>query len=383
MISTSDTWPGGIRRIPFVVECAALWLAMFVDAWTWTHLPYETHLLDRTIDAVTMAVSLASAVVALTRRRFDRLAWSTGLVALGSLLITVTVVQTRAAVGRELGFASVGEVVALALLIGATCRRLAPRQVIPLALFGGCAMILDPLLRFGVGSSWALLAVPVAVVWGGSIGVGLVLRDADNVRTAALAASREDERLSLAREMHDFVAHHITGIIVLAQGAQVNTARSQPALGEIEQAGTEALTAMRRLVGMLRTETFATLRDALDDVRRDDDQVEISLPADLEVRPQVITTAHRIALEAVTNARRHGRPGTTIALDVRCEDDQVVLEVINEVAGGKVRAGSGYGLTGMAERARAVGGTVEAGPQSPGRWRVTATLPLAYVRSWT
>jgi hypothetical protein len=152
------------------------------------------------------------------------------------------------------------ETLAIALLVGAGCRRLSRNAAIALAVCGGVAMTAAPVLRYGVGSSMALLAVPAALLWGGSLALGLILRDADDRRFAALAEVRTAERLRLARELHDFVAHHVTGIVVRAQAARMLAERPDTAgpdaevYREIEVAGSDALTAMRRLVGMLRTD---------------------------------------------------------------------------------------------------------------------------------
>jgi len=263
------------------------------------------------------------------------------------------------------------------------CRKSSPQRVIPVAALAGAAMTLSPLLRLGVESDRALLAVPAAVAWGASVGIGLVLRDADRLRLAAREATREAERRNLARELHDFVAHHVTGIVVLAQGAQLKT--PIPALAEIERAGTEAMTAMRRLVGALRTDTYATLDDALKDACGNDRRVHLNVPSDVTVPAELLTTAHRIVLESVTNARRHGTPGSPIIVTASKVDDRLVLQVVNEAAPGK-EAGQGYGLIGMAERVHALGGTLVTGPETPRQWQVTATLPLTLNptgdRSW-
>ena len=105
-----------------------------------------------------------------------------------------------------------------------------------------------------------LLAVPAALLWGGSLAVGLILRDADARHRSMQAEARTAERLRLARELHDLVAHHITGVVVRAQAAQVLAGKQgsgseavEQIFPDIEQAGREALAAMRRVVAMLRT----------------------------------------------------------------------------------------------------------------------------------
>jgi signal transduction histidine kinase len=314
------------------------------------------------------------------------------------LLVSVFTVLARLVGAPVDAEPSMTEALALSLLVGAACRRLPARTVGPLVLLAGAAMALAPVLRFGIGSGWALLAVPAALLWGGGVGTGLVLRDADHRRRADLAAVRADERLALARELHDFVAHHITGIVVVAQGARVVADRArapgpsdQAIFTEIERAGGEALTAMRRLVGMLRAEGSGSgpdLRRELEDACGNDRRIHLVVADDLErvaVPAALRVTAHRIVLEAVTNARRYATPETRIEVAARYDDQDgqsaLVLEVVNLAAAQEPpesRAGgdSGYGLVGMTERAEAVGGTLSAGHDGAGRWRVVARLPL-------
>ena len=89
----------------------------------------------------------------------------------------------------------------------------------------------------------------------------------------------------------------------------------------------------------------------------------------------MIASVHRIAREAVTNARRHSVGATNIDIDVRCDDGVVHLLVTND--GGPVsRSPGGFGIRGMAERAAAMGGDFDAGPLPDGGWRVAADLPV-------
>ncbi|WP_344838117.1 sensor histidine kinase [Kribbella ginsengisoli] len=383
---TTPAHPAHQRWMPFGVEVVVLWVALFADGW----LNYAGRPVgDVAILAVRMvAMVIGGAIVTLVliRHRFPRLVLTTAAASLASLLVTVVAVQTLASQDRQIIRPSVAEALGLAILVGTVCRRSAPREAIPLAVLAGIAITLNPLLRPGVDSDWALLAVPAAVLWGASAGVGLVLRDADNLRRTAQTTTRELERLNLARELHDFVAHHVTGIVVLAQGAQMSPRQDPGVLVEIEQAGTEALTAMRRLVGMLRTDTFATLADALKDACGNDSSVRLR-SGDFVVPAELIDVAHRIALEAVTNARRYGSPASRIDVTARLDGQLLVLQVANQVAAGNHGetargGGSAYGLVGMRERAEAVGGTLMAGVDVNGRWLVTAALPLARDRSW-
>jgi signal transduction histidine kinase len=186
------------------------------------------------------------------------------------------------------------------------------------------------------------------------------------------------------------VAHHVTGIVVQAQAARL-VAETKPdaaakALATIEQAGGEALGAMRRMVGSLRDDSAAIdLKPiaTVDDLRaiaapaaRGELPVRLAMDTDASDLPaEVMASVHRIAREAVTNARRHAAGATSIDVDVRCRDGLVLLQVRNDGAPVPRQSG-GFGLTGMAERAAALGGRFHAGPLPSGGWRVAAELPV-------
>ncbi|MGH3378536.1 MAG: sensor histidine kinase, partial [Actinoallomurus sp.] len=202
---------------------------------------------------------------------------------------------------------------------------------------------------------------------------------------------RTAERLRLARELHDFVAHHVTGIVVRAQAARVVASgpdgRDAEVYREIEEAGSDALTAMRRLVGMLRADTpvppAAGIRAAVLDAASGHDGITADLPEELDrlaPAPEVITTVHRVVLEALTNVRRHAPEAADVRVEARVQHDPVadvlVLEVVNDAVRDSSGDGAGYGLVGMAERVTALGGTLRAGAESGRRWRITVRLPL-------
>jgi len=230
--------------------------------------------------------------------------------------------------------------------------------------------------------SGAWLAVAVA---------GLYLRMLDHRQAEHALRARQEERIAIARELHDMVAHHVTGIVVQAQAARlVAPDRPQVAvrsLEAIERAGAEALGAMRLMVGTLRDEstpadvaptaTLADLRAIAEPAARGELPVRLALDARAGTLPsEVVASLHRIAREAVTNARRHAIGATAIDVDVVCQNDQVQLLVSND-GNPATRPNGGFGLTGMAERAAALGGRFAAGPLPTGGWRVAAELPVA------
>ena len=260
-------------------------------------------------------------------------------------------------------------------------------------------MVSGPIVRFGLNSPVALLAVGTALMWGGGVAVGLILRDADTRKVAELTELRSAERLALARELHDLVAHHITGMVVRAQAAtrmaqRAGHAESGAIFTEFELAGADALAAIRRLVRVLRTEEGELLSvpaNLLDAVRDATDGASVAGAgtlavtlspglAELSTNPETASTVHRILLEALTNVRRHAPAATSVDVAVRAEPEAgqgwLVVEVANDAARPVNRKSAGYGLIGMAERVTALGGSLHAGPEDGHRWLVRARLPL-------
>jgi signal transduction histidine kinase len=239
---------------------------------------------------------------------------------------------------------------------------------------------------------------PYATVLGGlllgsaaaTIGGGLYLRSLEVNRHRETEQVRQDERLAIARELHDVVAHHVTGIVVQAQAARL-VGDSRPdavvdALADIERAGSEAMVAMRHLVGSLRAEhdaapltPAATLREVhelVDATRRAGVPVELALELDGTSLPaELAASVHRIVQESLTNVRRHARHVSLVQVLVGQVRDEVRIVVADdgERSG---RRGSGFGVAGMTERAEALGGRLAAGPRPERGWAVTAVLPL-------
>ena len=245
------------------------------------------------------------------------------------------------------------------------------------------------------------LAVTATLLLGISVAIGLYLQSRDSERAqvvhSAVTEAQTSERMALARELHDVVAHHVTGIVVLAQAAKL-TAETNPkiaaeALGRIDTAGTEALAAMRRLVRSMRgdaasdsneysaqatTDLAADLRKLVDGSNHGvTTTVELDLPPHL---PQEVgRSALRLVQESLTNVGKHAsgaREAAVLAevtdggLHVRVSDDG--REQDRHPAGGS----GGYGLIGMRERVELLHGRLFAGRAPEGGWRVEAWLPL-------
>jgi signal transduction histidine kinase len=211
-------------------------------------------------------------------------------------------------------------------------------------------------------------------------------------RTQAAAQAAVAERLRIARELHDVVAHSI-GIIAIQAGAGRRVFDTRPgeardALAAIEATSRETLSGLRRMVtGLRRAELGpeqAPLGPApgLADVDRlaamtldAGVKVDVEWPGSWEPLPADIDlSAFRIIQEAVTNVVRHaGTDECRVVIDQR--DGQLSIEVTDNGRGGGV-AGAGYGITGMRERTALLGGDLSAGPRPGGGFRVTARLPL-------
>jgi signal transduction histidine kinase len=199
------------------------------------------------------------------------------------------------------------------------------------------------------------------------------------------------ERVRIARELHDVVAHHISMIAVQAETARLTTpglpAAGAQRLAEIGDSARASLTEMRRLLGVLRDDTrtvvaerhpqpgLQQLNELLDEARDASGTparlIVSGAPATLE--PSVELAAYRIVQEALTNARRHAR-GAAVDVELTFTDDALRVR-IRDNGPGVPFGGGGHGLSGMQERALAVGGDVRAGPAFPTGFLVEARLP--------
>jgi signal transduction histidine kinase len=360
-----------------VAEVVVLTVATVVDTVLALRTPAPEGLVATVLQTVVPYVGTAVAVLAVLRRRFPRRVELLGYAVVGSSLLST---GGRALSDQAVAHPVATEVVAAVLLAGTGCRRLPPVRAAALAVAVGVAVVAAPIVRYGVASPPALLAVPAALLWGVALAIGLILRDADARHAAELERARTGDRLQVARELHDLVAHHVSGIVVRVRAAQSVTA--DPAHAEIEEAAVAALGAMRELVGMLRStgEPLASASTALGDVVRTAvaDRATVVVADDVDrlpLPPELAVTLHRVVLEALTNARRHAPRASEVRVAAHTDDGDLVLDVANDgVTAGQ--AGDGYGLLGMSERVSAVGGTVDAGPRPGGRWRVTVRVPL-------
>lgn len=229
-----------------------------------------------------------------------------------------------------------------------------------------------------------------AVVLFAAMAVGAAVRYRAGARQRELDQVKLLERERLARDLHDTVAHHVSAMAIRAQAglavAPANPAAATDALRLIEAEASTALAEMRAMVRVLRkgepADRTPTPRvsdlDRLAGHSRPGPAVEVELVGDVDALPPPVGTAiYRLAQESVTNARRHARHATRIQVRVAVDDTIVRLRVSDdgEATAARPAVTGGYGLVGMVERARLLGGACEAGP-APGRgWIVTAVLP--------
>lgn len=223
-----------------------------------------------------------------------------------------------------------------------------------------------------------------------ALALGWAVRSQHGARERRLEQVKSEERVLLARELHDTVAHHVSAIAIQAQAgrALAATSPSSPleALEVIEVEASRTLAEMRAMVRVLRNEApvdYAPQPGVADLERLSGaspagPRVEVRVSGDLAALPAGIDAAvFRIAQEAVTNALRHARNATLI--DVRVAGDRSTVSLVVRDDGDPGAADpapeAGFGLTGMVERALLLGGACRAGP-CPGRgWAVSATLP--------
>jgi signal transduction histidine kinase len=210
---------------------------------------------------------------------------------------------------------------------------------------------------------------------------------------AVIAAA--DERTRIAREMHDVVAHSLSVMVTLSDGAalkqRTEPERATTAMRQVSTTGRQALDEMRRLLGVLRTEDapdsrqpqpgFAQLDWLLSQVRATGLAAALTVtgtPATLP--PGLELTVYRAVQEALTNTLKHADGPTRVSVTIAHGPDSVTVDVHDNGAGRPSRpeAGTraGHGLAGMRERAAVYDGTVSAGPHPTGGWHVHVRLPL-------
>lgn len=263
--------------------------------------------------------------------------------------------------------------------------------------------VLSPWLPYWLGNAPAPTSTEV---WGlaGWLLVLATVAELAHIRQQRLIRNREEaarrradeERLQIARELHDVLGHNISLISVQA-GVALHLMDKQPeqariALTVIRDASKDALRELRSVLDLLRQQEEAAprtpspgLAGLTELVSRATDaglQVQTEVSGDLKRLPATVDlTAFRIIQEALTNVMRHSGQRSS-SVKVTCNEQELTLQIDNAVGGKTAHGGSGdrvepgQGILGMKERATALGGVVEAGPRPDGGFRVFARLPL-------
>jgi signal transduction histidine kinase len=242
-----------------------------------------------------------------------------------------------------------------------------------------------------------LMVVVVALALGDSRRQrGEAIAERDETRQAMVDTLQEQaamgERARIARELHDVVAHHVSAIAVQAESARLTTGglpdEGRAQFEAIGQTARDALTEMRRLLGVLREDAnVETVRDPQPSLARLNELVETARAAGTPVTltlegapvplpPGIDLCAYRILQEALTNVRRHA-PGASVEVGLVYTPDTLSLRVRDHGPGPDSPDLDGHGLLGMRERAIMVGGTLTAEPAEGGGFVVHAELPIA------
>ncbi len=279
-----------------------------------------------------------------------------------------------------------------------------------LVLWWMWALTLSPWWGWAAQAGQIMLATLGTVVFS-AIAVAVYALSSRNRDRLALADEAErtdlerarriilEERSRIARELHDVVAHHMSLIAVRAEAAPYRLADLDRPIaaefGALSGAAREALSDMRRLLGVLRGDEpaerapqprLSDLPDLVGTVRRAGVSVELALPDPLgQVPPGVGLCAYRIVQESLSNASRYA-PGAVVTVSVNHSAEAVVLRIVNGPPDGLLKPPNGrapadghrpgHGLAGMRDRAAVLGGSLSAGPSPEGGYVVSAVLPL-------
>ena len=349
--------------------------------------------LDKGDDAFVWAVPAAIALPLLLRRRARFLAPASAFfVAAGASFVSAEAVVDGSSTFLTLMLAAFLLGMAEPLLAG-----------LGASLVVGTVALVDANLR---DFAWGDFFFPVLIL-GTSLAAGqLNHRREESVRAAVerarlLEAEREDaarraveeERQRISRELHDVIAHSVSVMTVQAGAVRrllhPEQERERAALEAVEETGRQALTEMRRLVGMLREREPAqpaaelapqpglqTLDLLLGSIREAGLPVELRVEGEpRELAPGVDLSAYRIVQEALTNALENGEPARAW-VTLRWRHDELELEVANDGRAGANGQGAGHGLAGLYERVAIYGGEFVSGPRPGGGFLVRARLPL-------
>ncbi|MFI5891634.1 sensor histidine kinase [Actinoplanes sp. NPDC051513] len=340
---------------------------------------------------ILLAIGAAAIWLPAHQQNSRSLAKATIWLSLTSIVVTFVVAVSH----PEYGSWGLAESLALLGVLFVVARRAHPGWAVGAVISAGAAVSFLP-LRGGQSSEFVIFGLIQALAAAAATGLGVYLRLVESSRQRAVDAVRAEQRAEFARDLHDFIAHHVTGIVVQAQGAKFiaeqDPQRVLKALDQIEQAGAETMASMRRMVGVLRDPEskpdaplapVAGVHDLgplLEQFTAAGGPVgRLHLDGTIDGIPvEVSTSAYRVVMEALTNIRQHATGARVADVWVRRTPEWLLVRVANDgtarPAGPRER--SGYGLVGLTERVRAVGGRLTAGPGIEGGWVVDVAFPL-------
>jgi signal transduction histidine kinase len=325
-----------------------------------------------------------------------------------SVIMGVIVVRAVLSAGQGAVHNAAGALPALILMIYGLGAFAAPRRSLPLAIVMVIVTSTDAIVTKGQPASALVPTVMIGVlpyalgrrVRARAERVYVERERAEKMDAAADSAARAAmlaERASIARDLHDVIAHSVSVMVIQCGAARTvldaHPNRADLALRTVEQAGRDALAEMRRLVGVLDDELVsrgcaplpglddvdglvAHAREAGLKVTVRDDGIRVPLPPALQL------CVYRVLQEALTNAIKHAAPAR-VDVVMRWRPQTLELEVVDNGRGGKgaLAVEGGHGITGMRERIAAHHGTLEAAPRPRGGFAVRAVLPLALERT--
>ncbi|MFB7669190.1 sensor histidine kinase [Kitasatospora sp. NPDC056138] len=311
-------------------------------------------------------------------------------------LLTTSLVE-RTVLQRTPGWA---ELIGLLMLLCVACRYGRPlplaASAVPLfvavvRLAGRAPALSDLPVLDGIDKLFTLLPV-------GFVLLGGYLRTEDGRRQATAERVRQSERLDLARDLHDHVAHYVTAMVVQAQAGE-HTAERDPAMARqlfsnIERTGQEGLVAMGRMVRLLREPGGPRTSAPVAPVMTAIEELVHRFPApgqhawldkadDVDSSawsPQLAKSVERLVQEGLTNIRKHARTATTVHVMLGTNGDRLVVRVRDNATGqhrsrGRFRH-SGFGMIGLSERVAELGGELTCGPMPEGGWELAASIPM-------
>jgi signal transduction histidine kinase len=343
-------------------------------------------------------MALGAAAAQLRLYRFGR-HWTAG--ALCVVVATVSLLTTSLVKGTVLqrtpGWA---ELLGLLVLLCLSCRygRPVPLMLSVVPLFvavvrieGRAPTLSDLPVLNDINGLFTLLPV-------GFVLLGGYLRAEDGRRRTAAENVRQAERLDLARDLHDHVAHYVTAMVVQAQAGEP-TAERDPAtarklFANIERTGQEGLVAMSRMVRLLRdadgavaeapvTPAMTRIEELVHQFSGTGQHAWLDIADDVDGAvwsPQLAKSVERLVQEGLTNIRKHARTATTVHVKLGTDGDRLVVRVRDNASGqqrGRVWfRPSGFGMVGLSERVVELGGELSSGPMPEGGWELAASIPM-------